>query len=170
MSRSVTYFARYTSPIGDLILAGDEGRLDELRLPEYHGSPTSPDDDWVQAEVPFREAVAQLDAYFDGELTEFDLPLNPMGTPFQLRVWEELQTIPYGVTVSYAEVAARIGQPAASRAVGLANGRNPLAIVIPCHRVIGANGSLTGYGGGLQRKRWLLDLEARVSSQPRLVR
>ncbi|MBO0838982.1 MAG: methylated-DNA--[protein]-cysteine S-methyltransferase, partial [Actinobacteria bacterium] len=104
----------------------------------------------------------QLDAYFAGELTEFSLPLAPAGTQFQRQVWAALQQIPYGQTWSYGQLAEKIGNPAAVRAVGLANGRNPIAVVIPCHRVIGADGSLTGYGGGLDRKRFLLDLEARA--------
>jgi methylated-DNA-[protein]-cysteine S-methyltransferase len=110
-------------------------------------------------------AASQLRAYFAGELTSFDLPLGPEGTPFQQKVWAALREIPYGVTASYGELAERIGQRSASRAVGLANGRNPIAIVVPCHRVIGSDGSLTGYGGGLDRKRFLLDLERRVSGQ-----
>jgi len=157
-----TYFTRYQSPIGELILAGDADRLSELLLPEHHGTPAAASPEWIASAEPFVEAVRQLDAYFAGELTDFDLPLDPRGTPFQMRVWRALEEIPYGVTKSYGEIAAHIGQPTAMRAVGLANGRNPLAIVIPCHRVIGAGGSLTGYGGGLDRKRWLLDLEARV--------
>ena len=99
-------------------------------------------------------------AYFTGELTEFDLPLAPTGTPFQSRVWAGLREIPYGVTLTYGELARRIGQPTASRAVGLANGKNPLSIIVPCHRVIGSDGSMTGYGGGLERKRFLLALES----------
>jgi methylated-DNA-[protein]-cysteine S-methyltransferase len=112
------------------------------------------DDRW------FVGIVDQLEAYFAGELTTFDMPLKLSGTHFQLRVWSELQRIPYGETISYGELARRLGNPAAVRAVGLANGRNPITIVVPCHRVIGADGSLTGYGGGLERKAWLLDHEA----------
>lgn len=108
----------------------------------------------------FRDVADQLAAYFAGELTEFDLALDPSGTPFQLTVWAALRTIPYGQTRSYADIARQIGSPTASRAVGLANGRNPISIIVPCHRVIGANGSLTGYGGGIERKRALLDLES----------
>ena len=162
MSGSTFFYTRYSSPIGELILVGDYDRLTELLLPEHHGQPPSVSADWVANADPFARAISQLDAYFAGELTEFDLPLAPEGTPFQMRVWDELTKIPYGATASYGEIAARIGQPKAMRAVGVANGRNPLAIVIPCHRVIGSSGSLTGYGGGLDRKRWLLDLEARV--------
>jgi len=110
-------------------------------------------------EQPFAAAASQLKSYFAGQLTEFDLPLAPAGTEFQRRVWAGLRTIPYGETVSYGELARQLGSPSASRAVGLANGRNPIAIVVPCHRVIGSDGSLTGYGGGLDRKRFLLALE-----------
>ena len=107
----------------------------------------------------FKDVAAQLDAYFAGELTTFDIEVNLIGTPFQMVVWAHLREIPYGETISYGELARRVGNPNASRAVGLANGRNPVAIIVPCHRVIGANGSLTGYGGGLERKSWLLEHE-----------
>ena len=112
------------------------------------------------------EAVEQLEAYFAGERREFDLELEPVGTNFQRRVWEALLTIPYGETRSYGQIAEQIGSPGASRAVGLANGHNPIGIIVPCHRVIGANGSLTGYGGGLDRKRALLELERQSSDMP----
>ena len=107
-----------------------------------------------------RVACEQLDAYFEGDLRTFELPLHMVGTLFQKQVWEGLLTIPYGTTISYAELAHRIGRPGASRAVGAANGRNPIGIIVPCHRVIGANGTLTGYGGGLDRKEWLLSHES----------
>jgi len=113
------------------------------------------DDAW------FKDVAAQLDAYFAGELSTFDLEMNLLGTPFQQRVWSQLCDIPYGETISYGELARRVGNANASRAVGLANGRNPIALIVPCHRVIGANGSLTGYGGGLERKTWLLEHELR---------
>lgn len=119
-----------------------------------HGVPVAPDDALLIA------AADQLHKYFAGEQQEFDLPLAPEGTPFQRRVWAALQEIPYGETISYGELARRLGDPGASRAVGLANGRNPLSIIVPCHRVVGSTGSLTGYGGGLERKRLLLDLES----------
>jgi methylated-DNA-[protein]-cysteine S-methyltransferase len=125
-------------------------------------------EDWDPVPDAFPDAVAQLHAYFAAELTEFDLRLRLEGTDFQRTVWAGLCAIPYGETSSYGELAARIGRPKASRAVGLANGRNPVAIVVPCHRVIGASGSLTGYGGGLDRKRMLLDLE-RSHRRPRLI-
>jgi len=116
---------------------------------------------WVQSDeaAPFAEAKRQLGAYFAGRLTTFDLPLAPDGTAFQMRVWQELRRIPHGQTVSYGELARRIGSPTACRAVGLANGRNPLTIIVPCHRVVGANGKLTGYAGGMARKETLLALE-----------
>ena len=115
---------------------------------------------WRRDDAALVDAVTQLDEYFAGRRRTFDLALAPRGTPFQLKVWEALRAIPYGATISYGELAARIGNRNASRAVGLANGRNPIAIVVPCHRVISANGSLTGYGGGLDNKKTLLDLEA----------
>jgi methylated-DNA-[protein]-cysteine S-methyltransferase len=114
---------------------------------------------------PLTEASRQLEEYFDGERTEFDLLLTLNGTAFQRRVWAALREIPYGETISYGQLADRIGQPSASRAVGLANGRNPIGIIVPCHRVVGADGSLTGYGGGIERKRYLLSHEQRVSGQ-----
>jgi methylated-DNA-[protein]-cysteine S-methyltransferase len=156
------------SPIGQLTLVAEDGRLAGLYMElERHrpeaaalGLPGEVDSDPVLA-----KAADQLLAYFDGKLTSFDLPLTMAGSGFQRTVWAGLQAIPYGRTISYGELASRIGQPTASRAVGLANGKNPIAIVVPCHRVIGANGSLTGYGGGLDRKRFLLALEQRVSGQ-----
>ena len=149
------------SPLGPLTLRADDGVLSGLYLPEQRRGPAPEtlgdrDDDGLPA---VRE---QLAAYFDGELTVFDLPLDLRGTEFQRRVWSELRTIPYGQTRTYGELAASLGTPSASRAVGLANGRNPISIVVPCHRVVGTNGSLTGYAGGVERKRALLDLEARA--------
>jgi len=117
------------------------------------------DPSWLRDAAPFRETISQLKAYFAGELEEFDLALAPAGTPFQLKVWKDLCKIPFGETISYGELARRIGNPNASRAVGLANGSNPIPIIIPCHRVIGSNGKLTGYGGGLPIKEKLLALE-----------
>ena len=117
---------------------------------------------WVQDDAPFRTVFDQLTRYFDGGLVSFDLPLSLAGTPFQQRVWQELCKIPYGCAISYAELARRIGKPGASRAVGSANGRNPVSLIVPCHRVIGADGGLGGYGGGLDRKRWLLEHESEV--------
>ena len=151
------------SPIGPLTIVAEGGKLIALYMDAQQHRPV---DDSLGAvgdpsAEPFAAAVQQLAAYFAGELTSFDLPIAPTGTDFQRSVWTALQSIPYGQTWSYAQLADKIGKPAAVRAVGLANGRNPVAIVIPCHRVIGSDGSLTGYGGGLDRKRFLLDLEDR---------
>jgi methylated-DNA-[protein]-cysteine S-methyltransferase len=146
------------SPVGPLTLAGDGRTITNLRMVDQTHPP--PDQvDWNPQPSAFPDAVEQLCAYFDGELTEFDLVLDLRGTPFQRRVWNALTEIPYGETQSYGELAQRVGQPGAARAVGMANGHNPIAIIVPCHRVIGADGSLTGYGGGLDRKRTLLQLE-----------
>jgi methylated-DNA-[protein]-cysteine S-methyltransferase len=153
------------SPIGTLTLVATAGRLTGLYLDAQRHRP----DGMVTGlpgeatDEPFASAADQLAEYFAGQLTEFDLPLAPAGTQFQRTVWAALQQIPYGETWSYGQLAGTIGNPAAVRAVGLANGRNPIAVIVPCHRVIGADGSLTGYGGGLERKRFLLDLEAAPS-------
>ena len=146
------------SPVGRLLLVADEGGLRELLFERGRTSP-SIDASWKNNDHLLREAIRQLRAFFAGERQHFDLELNPQGTGFQQRVWRALQEIPFGRTISYRELARRLGNPAASRAVGLANGSNPIAIIIPCHRVIGSNGTLTGYGGGLENKRWLLDFE-----------
>jgi methylated-DNA-[protein]-cysteine S-methyltransferase len=146
----------FESPIGRLLLVSDGHALTEVWLP---GGWEVGDVD-EQSDDVLRHVERQLSVYFAGELRDFDLPLAPIGTPFQQRVWQALLDIPYGATMSYSALANRIGAPGAARAVGLANGRNPIAIIIPCHRVIGAAGTLVGYGGGLNRKRWLLDLEA----------
>jgi methylated-DNA-[protein]-cysteine S-methyltransferase len=147
------------SPVGVLTLTASEGFLTGMTMAgqrhanaPVHGA--RQDDQW------FAGVAEQLEGYFAGSLTGFDVPVRLSGTDFQCRVWSELQRIPYGKTISYGELARRVGRPAAVRAVGLANGRNPVSIIVPCHRVIGADGSLTGYGGGLERKAWLLELEA----------
>jgi methylated-DNA-[protein]-cysteine S-methyltransferase len=145
------------SPIGLLTLAGRGSVLTNLRMVDQTYEPSRAD--WSPDPGAFGAAVAQLEAYFAGELTDFDVELDLQGTEFQRRVWKALLTIPFGDTRSYGEIAEQIGAPGAARAVGLANGHNPIAIVVPCHRVIGANGSLTGFGGGLDRKRTLLELE-----------
>jgi len=146
------------SPVGRLLLAGDETGLQRVAFAEG-GKALQPESDWREDARPLRQAVAQLNAYFAGDLRTFDLPLRMEGTPFQLAVWRALRDIPYGETASYGEIARRVGTPQGSRAVGLANGSNPIAIVVPCHRVIGSNGKLTGYGGGLNNKETLLALE-----------
>ena len=152
------YYAWTESPVGRLLLAGT-GALSLIAFSRGANN-IAPKADWKPSDAPFlRDATAQLDAYFRGERREFDLDLKPTGTAFQLAVLNALATIPYGETRSYGEIASQIGRPKAVRAVGAANGRNPLPIVIPCHRVIGADGSLTGFGGGLETKRYLLDLE-----------
>jgi len=153
-----TYYTYMDSPVGRLLLAGNERELKQISFPHRKGA-LKPEEGWVRKEEPFREAICQLQAYFAGTLKEFDLPLAPEGTQFQRAVWKALRSIPYGATVSYGEIARRIGKPKAARAVGGANARNPLPIVVPCHRVIGSDGSLVGFGGGLTTKRKLLDLE-----------
>jgi methylated-DNA-[protein]-cysteine S-methyltransferase len=145
------------SPIGPLTLAGSDHALTHLLMADHAHAPDRAG--WRRDDTAFSAAAVQLDAYFAGDRTEFDLDLELGGTDFQRRVWSALLTIPYGQTRSYGQIADQIGAPSASRAVGLANGRNPISIIVPCHRVIGSNGSLTGYGGGLDRKRALLDLE-----------
>ena len=154
----MTYYTYMESPVGRLLLAGDETGLQRVAFAEG-GKALQPESDWREDARPLRQAVAQLNAYFAGDLRTFDLPLRMEGTPFQLAVWRALQDIPYGETASYGEIARRVGTPQGSRAVGLANGSNPIAIVVPCHRVIGSNGKLTGYGGGLNNKETLLALE-----------
>lgn len=143
------------SPIGPLLLAGDGVRLSKVGFRNGKGR-VAPHDDWRRDDDQFVEARTQLSAYFAGELRSFDLELMPVGSPFQLSVWQALTAIPYGATTSYGELANRIGRPSASRAVGAANGANPIPIIVPCHRVIGASGALTGFGGGIETKRWLL--------------
>jgi methylated-DNA-[protein]-cysteine S-methyltransferase len=178
-------YATMPSPVGELLLTAERGRLTGVYLPGQrrpgipatdtpygYGKPGS--DPGIPGQTPFRHisppgarlddaglaaARAQLDEYFAGERTSFDLPLAPAGTAFRRVVWEELQRVGYGETTTYAALAARIGRPTAVRATGAANGANPISIIIPCHRVIGSNGSLTGYGGGIGAKRFLLELE-----------
>ena len=161
----MTLYDTVPSPVGELLLAAEDAGLTHVCF-DRHGSRDAIPDDWRplardagRAADMLVEARRQLDAYFDGRLTTFDISLAPCGTPFQQRVWTALRAVAFGDTVSYAEIARRIGAPNAVRAVGAANGRNPLPIVVPCHRVIGANGDLTGFGGGIDRKRWLLQHE-----------
>ena len=149
------------TPIGPLLIAGDQEAVRHIEFPK-NGKARRPEPEWAEsARGPVGEAVRQLREYFGGRRTEFDLPMAPEGTQFQRTVWRHLRDIPYGETISYSELARRTGNPKASRAVGAANGANPIPIVIPCHRVIGANGKLTGFGGGLPIKEKLLALESR---------
>lgn len=151
-----TYWTTIDSPVGTLWLTGDGTALTGL----YMERPATLDlPGWVEDDAPFAAAVEQLADYFAGERREFDLPLSPVGTPFQQQVWAALRAIPYGETRSYREIAEQLGRPTASRAVGAANGRNPISVIVPCHRVVGSSGVLTGYAWGLERKRALLDLE-----------
>ncbi|HEY8587123.1 MAG TPA: methylated-DNA--[protein]-cysteine S-methyltransferase [Rhodanobacter sp.] len=159
------HYADITSPIGTLRLIADNEGLREIWF-EREKRPQTVPPDWIRANAsrlpaPIAAARQQLQEYFAGERQQFSLSLHPLGTPFQLAVWQQLRLIPYGTTISYGELARRVGNPAASRAVGAANGRNPLSIVVPCHRVIGANGNLTGFSGGLPIKQKLLALEQR---------
>ena len=163
------YYCYAKSPIGDLLLAGDGESLHCVGFPEGKMR-RDPEPEWIFNEAPFTEATRQLDEYFSGDRTEFELPLAPSGTDFQMSVLDELAKIPYGETVSYADIAERIGRPKAVRAVGAANGRNPLPIFLPCHRVIGSGGDLTGFGGGLDTKAALLRLEAENSPLPSVLK
>jgi methylated-DNA-[protein]-cysteine S-methyltransferase len=156
------HYRTIDSPIGPLALAGHGRVLTNLRMLNQTYEPDRTD--WVPDDRAFADVVDQLQAYFAGERTDFDLELRLAGSEFQRRVWHALLTIPYGETRSYGQIAEQIGAVGAARAVGLANGHNPIAIIVPCHRVIGASGSLTGYGGGLDRKRSLLEMEKNVRS------
>ncbi len=157
MAASVDY-AWMESPVGKLLIAGDVAGVRRILFTEGRRD-VRPEPGWNENVEALSEVIRQLRAYFAGTLREFRLPLAPEGTPFQRCVWQELLNIPYGSTISYGELARRLGKPSASRAVGMANGANPISIVVPCHRVIGSNGKLTGYGGGLKNKAWLLALE-----------
>jgi methylated-DNA-[protein]-cysteine S-methyltransferase len=168
MNRSIAY-AKMDSPVGPLTLVADGDALIGVYFENAalaQNAALAPPPEWTRDEDRLRPAAVQLAEYFAGRRTRFQLPLAPRGTPFQQTVWTALLAIPYGETTSYGALAGAIGQPTASRAVGAANGKNPLSIVIPCHRVIGADGSMTGYGGEISRKRILLDLEARVRGAP----
>ncbi|MCK9547119.1 MAG: methylated-DNA--[protein]-cysteine S-methyltransferase [Sphaerochaeta sp.] len=146
------YTASYQSPLGPMILKADDEALCFLEF----GTTDSDDRNAI-----IEATMAELDEYYQGKRTEFTLPLRAVGTPFQMKVWQALSTIPYGETRSYGQIAAQVDNPKGSRAVGMANNRNPISIIIPCHRVIGADGKLVGYGGGLDKKVWLLDFEQR---------
>jgi len=159
----MTIYAIHPSPIGPLLLVGESDGAGAARLAgiymEDHRRGPALDPAWRETPAAFASVARQLDEYFAGGRRAFDLPLDPQGTPFQLRVWEELRRIPLGETTTYGELAERIGRPGAARAVGSAVARNPISIVVPCHRVMGSDGSLTGYAGGVPRKRALLTLE-----------
>jgi methylated-DNA-[protein]-cysteine S-methyltransferase len=160
-----TTFICFPSPLGELVLTASDTALTRVMFPPRHGSipkaqPQWREDDWhAPASAILGDARAQLGEYFARSRTVFNLPLDPSGTVFQRRVWDTLRGIPYGATTSYGELARRLGDPRATRAVGAANGKNPIPIIVPCHRVVGARGELTGFGGGLDRKRWLLEHE-----------
>jgi methylated-DNA-[protein]-cysteine S-methyltransferase len=153
-------YTHIESPLGDLLATRDDGGITGLDLPRSR-YPRRIRDEWQRDDAAFDDIRGQLGDYFAGTRQEFDLPLNAGGNSFQTLVWQALMGIPYGETTSYGKIAASIGHPDGARAVGVANGQNPIPIIVPCHRVIGADGSLTGYGGGLDAKRWLLDHEAR---------
>jgi methylated-DNA-[protein]-cysteine S-methyltransferase len=163
----VTRARTVDSPIGPITLAGDDDVLTQLVMHEQRHAPRELPD-WPEDKNAFGDVLDQLKAYFEGDLHEFDVPVRLHGTEFQRRVWQGLQEIPYGETWSYGRLADHIGAHGAQRAVGLANGKNPVAIIVPCHRVIGASGKLVGYGGGLDRKGFLLALEG-VRNAPRLL-
>ena len=152
---AVTYFDTLPTPLGELLFTSDGDALNGLSVED------TPAEGAVRSRAKLKEAVAQMRAYLAGELTAFTLPMEQSGTPFQKSVWEELARIPHGETISYRQLAERVRKPLASRAVGSANGRNRIIIAVPCHRVIAADGTLGGYGGGLWRKQWLLDLEGK---------
>jgi len=157
----------FDSPIGPLVVAIEDDAIAYLLLPK-DGKPAHVAPEWHRSPAKLREAHAQLAAYFAGKLLAFDVPLAPRGTPFQRSVWNQLVQIPYGDTTSYIALARRLGNPNAMRAVGAANGANPIAIIVPCHRVIGHDGQLVGFGGGLPAKRWLLDHERHHAPAPLL--
>lgn len=153
------HYTSIDSPVGPLLLAASDAGMHTIEF-QHARHPVKRDGDWRETDHPLlRRARKQLDEYFTGTRRSFDLPLAPQGTPFQREVWQALAAIPYGETISYGQLAGHLGRPSASRAVGAANGRNPLPIVLPCHRVIGASGALTGFGGGLPTKQFLLQLE-----------
>ena len=160
---TTTYYSYFDSPLGQLLVRGDGHFVTGLFMPHHKGW-RGPDASWQRSEAAFTTVRDQLAEFFAGERQRFDVPVKLVGTPFQQRVWQELTRIPFGTTITYSQLAQRIGQPSACRAVGHANGRNPISIIVPCHRVIGASGKLTGYAGGLNQKQWLLDWERRTAS------
>src|SRR5262245_46053993 len=155
------YYSYIESPLGRMLVAGDGQFVTGLFMPRHKGQ-SGPDAEWQHSDAPFAAVRQQLGEYFAGERQQFDVPLKLNGTPFQQRVWQALVQIPFNTTITYSQLAQRVAQPTASRAVGHANGRNPISILVPCHRVIGANGGLRGYAGGIDIKRWLLAFERQV--------
>lgn len=160
---TTTCYRYIESPLGRLFVRGDGQFVTGLFLPDHKGW-RGPDESWRRSDDSFGAVDEQLAEYFAGERRQFDVPLKLAGTTFQERVWQELVRIPFGTTITYAELARRVGNPSASRAVGHANGRNPISIIVPCHRVIGSSGSLTGYAGGVEKKEWLLARERQFTS------
>jgi methylated-DNA-[protein]-cysteine S-methyltransferase len=161
------FYSFLDSPLGQMFVQGDGQFVTGLYMPPHRGW-RGPDASWQQSDKPFNMVREQLAEYFAGSRQQFDVPLKLAGTPFQQRVWQELVRIPFGATISYGQLAQRVGQPTASRAVGRANGCNPISIIVPCHRVIGADGKLAGYGGGIDKKQWLLAWERRgAGAEPR---
>jgi methylated-DNA-[protein]-cysteine S-methyltransferase len=158
---AATCYSYVDSPLGRMFVQGDGQFVTGLFMPGHKGW-RDPDPAWQQADAPFAAVREQLAEYFAGERQTFDVLLKLAGTPFQQRVWQELVRIPFGTTITYAQLAQRVGKPTASRAVGHANGRNPISIIVPCHRVIGADGKLVGYAGGVDKKQWLLTWERRA--------
>jgi methylated-DNA-[protein]-cysteine S-methyltransferase len=158
---ATTCYTYIDCPLGQLFVQGDGQFVTGLFLPDHKGW-SGPDPSWQQSDVEFTAVRQQLSEYFASQRQQFDVPFKLAGTPFQQRVWQELQMIPFGTTITYADLAQRVGQPTASRAVGNANGRNPISIIVPCHRVVGSSGQLTGYAGGVDKKQWLLALERRA--------
>ena len=173
---TTTYYSYIDCPLGRMFVQGDGQFVTGLYLPQHKGW-RGPNASWQQSDAPFTAVREQLTEYFAGERQQFDVPLKLAGTPFQQRVWQELVRIPFGTTITYAQLAQRVGKPTASRAVGHANGRNPISVIVPCHRVIGANGKLTGYAGGVDKKQWLLAWESCMTAagpdrrelQPRII-
>ena len=164
---TTAYYSFIDSPLGRMCVQGDGQFVTGLYMPAHKGR-RGPDPSWQESDAPFSAVRQQLAEYFAGERQQFDVPLKLAGTTFQQQVWQELVRIPFSTTITYAELAQRVGQPTASRAVGHANGRNPISIIVPCHRVIGANGKLTGYAGGVDKKQWLLAWErGAAATEPR---
>ena len=158
------HFCRFESPVGPLLLGGAGARLEFIHFP-LDGRAVSPQPDWIANDEAFKQVSSELEAYFAGRLSHFSVPFHLKGSPFQQKVWQQLLAIPFGVVKSYGDIARALGEPGASRAVGLANNANPIPIIVPCHRVIGADGKLVGFGGGMKIKIWLLEHEGITPSQ-----